>query len=189
MKPDYCSYPTRIAADVEIAEQLDGDRTAFVISSPSVGRCLLLRTVDYRVLRLLDDNLTPAAVCDEFRRRHGGTLRIPTLTRFLTRLDEVGILAGERAEGRPRQERRAPAQFYTRFKLFNPDPLFTRLAGALGWVWTAEFFVVSLLLMIMAALLALMNWAGIAHYGAYILREHYFGALVGEVLVCDMADI
>jgi hypothetical protein len=75
MKTDYCAYPPRIAADVEIAEQRDGDRTAFVINSPVVGRYLLLRTAEYRALRLLDDNLTPAAVCDEYMRRHGGTLQ------------------------------------------------------------------------------------------------------------------
>ncbi|HEV2664230.1 MAG TPA: hypothetical protein VG324_04930, partial [Blastocatellia bacterium] len=183
MKTDYCAYPPRIAADVEVTEQRDGDRPAFIISSPSVGRYLLLRTAEYRALRLLDANLTPAAVCDEFMRRHGGTLRIPTLTRFLTRLDEIGILAGERTDGRRPREQRAPAQFYTRFRLFNPDPLFTRLVGALGWVWTTPFFVVSLLLMLMAALLALMNGAEIAHYGGYILREHFVAFMVAGLLV------
>ena len=183
MKTDYCAYPPGIAADVEIAEQRDGDRPAFIISSASVGRYLLLRTTEYRVLQLLDEKLTPAAVCDEFMRRHGGTLKIPTLTRFLTRLDEIGILAGERAEGRRPQEQQLSAQFYTRFKLFNPDPLFTRLVGALGWVWTTPFFVVSLLLMLMAALLALMNGAEVAHYGGYILREHFIAVLVAGLLV------
>jgi putative peptide zinc metalloprotease protein len=188
MKTDYCAYPPRIAADVEIAEQRDGDRTAFVISSPSVGRYLLLRTAEYRALRLLDANLAPAAVCDEYMRRHGGTLRIPTLTRFLTRLDEAGILAGRRAEGLRPQGQRAPAQFYTRFRLFNPDPLFTRMVGALGWVWTMPFFVVSLLLTLMAALLALMNGAEISHYGGYILREHFITVLVAGLLVGVMHE-
>ena len=96
MKGDYCAYPPRIALDVEITEQHDGERPAFTIGSPSVGRYLLLRTVEYRVIKLLGEGLTPAAVCLEFRRRHGGTLPLPTLTRFLTRLDEIGILAGER---------------------------------------------------------------------------------------------
>jgi putative peptide zinc metalloprotease protein len=188
MKTDYCAYPPRIAADVEIAEQRDGDRTAFVINSPSVGRYLLLRTAEYRALRLLDDNLTPAAVCDEYMRRHGGTLRIPILTRFLTRLDEAGILAGRRAEGLRPQGQHTPAQFYTRFRLFNPDPLFTRLVGALGWVWTMPFFVVSLLLTLMAALLALMNVAEISHYGGYILREHFITVLVAGLLVGVMHE-
>jgi putative peptide zinc metalloprotease protein len=183
MKTDYCAYPPRIAADVEIAEQRDGDRPVFIISSASVGRYLLLRTAEYRALRLLDEKLTPAAVCDEYRRRHGGTLRIPTLTKFLTRLDEIGILAGERAEGRRPQEQLASAQFYTRFRLFNPDPLFTRLVGALGWVWTTPFFVASLLLMLTAALLALTNGAEIARYGGYILREHFVAFIVAGLLV------
>lgn len=183
MKTDYCAYPPRIAADVEIAEQRDGDRPAFVISSPSVGRYLLLRTAEYRVLQLLDANLTPAEICNEFMRRHGGTLRIPTLTRFLSRLDEIGILVGERAQGRRPQEPQLSAQFYTRFKLFNPDRLFTRMVAVFRWVWTTQFFVVSLLLMFMAALLALMNGAEVAHYGGYILRERYVAVLVAGLLV------
>jgi putative peptide zinc metalloprotease protein len=183
MKTDYCAYPPGIAADVEIAEQRDGDRPAFIVSSASVGRYLLLRTAEYRVLQLLGTNLTPAAVCEEFTRRHGGTLRIPTLTRFLTRLDEIGILAGERVEGHQTPERQSSAQFYTRFKLFNPDPLFTRLVAVFRWVWTTQFFVISLLLMLMAALMALMDGAEVAHYSGYMLREHFIAILVAGLLV------
>jgi multidrug resistance efflux pump len=188
MKTDYCAYPPRIAADVEITEQRDGDRSVFIISSPSVGRYLLLRAVEYRALRLLDEKLTPAAICDEFMRRHGGKLRVPTLTRFLTSLDEVGILAGERADDRRPQEQRDPAQFYTRFRLFNPDPLFTRLVGALGWVWTTPFFVASFALMLMTALMALTNGDEIAYYGGYILREHFVAVLVAGLLVGVMHE-
>jgi hypothetical protein len=183
MKTDYCAYPPRIAADVEIVEQRDGNRLSFIVSSAAVGRYLLLRTAEYRALRLLDENLTPAAVCAEFKRRHGRALRIPTLTRFLTRLDEVGILEGERVEGGRPQEQQLSAQFYIRFRLFNPDRLFTRLVGALGWVWTTPFFVVSLLLMLMTALLALMNGAEVARYSGYILNEHYIALLVAGLLV------
>ncbi len=43
MKTDYCAYPPQIADDVEIGEQRDGDRPAFIIGSSSVGRYLLLR--------------------------------------------------------------------------------------------------------------------------------------------------
>ena len=116
----YCAWPPQIAADVEIAEQQDGDRPAFIVNSASAGRYLLLRTAEYRVLRLLDEKLTPVAVCDEFGRRHGGTLTLATLTKFLSRLDETGILSGERAAGH-QPGRRSDAQFYIRFKLFNPD--------------------------------------------------------------------
>ena len=158
MKTDYCAWPPQIASDVECAEQQDGDRPAFIISSASVGRYLLLRTAEYRVLRLLDEKLTPAAVCNEFMRQHGGTLRLTTLTKFLTRLDEIGILAGERVEGHQAPERQLNTQFYTRFKLFNPDPLFTRIVAVFRWVWTTQFFVVSLLLMLDGGAAGIDEW-------------------------------
>jgi multidrug resistance efflux pump len=75
------------------------------------------------------------------------------------------------------------AQFYTRLRLFNPDPLFTRMVSVFRWVWTTQFFAGSLLLMLTAALLALMNRAEVAHYGGYILREHYVEVLAAGLLV------
>ena len=183
MKTDFCAWPPQIAADVEIAEQRDGDRPAYVVGSASSGRYLLLRTAEYRALRLLGPNLTPAEVCNEFKRQHGGTLRLTTLTGFLTRLDEIGILSGERVKCRQQPEQRLNTQFYSRFKLFNPDPLFTRMVSVFRWVWTTRFFAGSLLLMLTAALLALINGAEIAHYGGYILREHYVAVIVAGLLV------
>src|SRR5262245_13035880 len=172
-----CAYPPRIAADVEITEQRDGDRPAFIISSALIDRFLLLRTAEYRVLQLLGAGLTPEEICNEFMRRHGGTLRLVTLTKFLTRLDEIGILEGERVENPHPQVRELNTQFYARFKLFNPDLLFTRMVGLLRWVWTMWFFVLSLLFMLIAAFIALMNRAEVGDYARYILSEHYIAVL------------
>jgi hypothetical protein len=183
MKTDYCTYPPQIAADVEITEQRDGDRLAFITGSASVGRYLLLRATEHEVLRLLGENLTPAEVCLEFKQQHGGTLTLATLTKFLTRLDEMGILAGERIVGHQLPEQQLSTQFYFRFSLFNPDPLFVRALRVLRWVWTTEFFVGSLLTMLAAALLALMNGAGVARYGEYILREHFVAVIVAGLIV------
>ena len=183
MKTYYCAYPPQIAVDVEIGEQRDGDRPAFVVGSFSVGRYLLLRTAEYRVLRLIGEGFTPAEICIEFGKRHGGTLQLATLTKFLTRLDEIGVIAGARAEGGHMSEQQSGAQFYTRFKLFNPDPLFTHIVGRLGWIWTTRFFIVSLLLMLTAAALALVNGDEVAQYAGYILREHYLAVVVAGLLV------
>jgi putative peptide zinc metalloprotease protein len=180
---DFCAWPPQIAADVEIAEQRDGDRQAYIIGSASAGRYLLLRTMEYRVLRLLDEKCPPVAVCGEFKRQHGGTLTLATLTKFLSRLDETGVLAGERSTGYRRLDQPSNAQSYIRFKLFNPDLLFARMVSMFRWIWTTRFFAGSLLLMLAAALLALMNSAEVAHYGAYILREHYVAVIVAGLLV------
>src|SRR5262245_35732994 len=138
MKSDYCAYPPQLADDVEITEQRDGHRRSFIAGSVAVGRYILLREAERRVLSLLEDSLTPAAFCAEFQRRHGAKLPLATLAKFLTKLDDVGILAGERAEGHQPPEQQLGT--YTRFKLFNPDPLFARLVARLGWIWTTQFF-------------------------------------------------
>jgi putative peptide zinc metalloprotease protein len=182
MNTDYCAYPPQLADDVEITEQRDGDRQAFIAGSAAVGRYILLRAAERRVLSLLEQSLTPAALSAEFTRQYGSTLPPATLTKFLTKLDDVGILAGERAE-RPQPEQQLGTQFYTRFKLFNPDALFTRLVARLRWIWTTPFFVGSLLLMLATAALGLLNADEVVSYGGYTLREHYVAIVIAGLLV------
>jgi putative peptide zinc metalloprotease protein len=183
MKTDYCAYPPLIAPDVEISEQRDGDRTAFIAGSASVGHYLLIRDIEYRVLQMLGEGRAPAEICLQFKQKYGKTLALATLTKFLSRLDDYGILAGDRAAGRHSPGQQLSTQFYLRFSLFNPDPLFTRVVGALRLVWTAQFFGGSLLLMLIAAALALFNGTEVAQSGGYILREHYLAVIFAGLLV------
>jgi putative peptide zinc metalloprotease protein len=183
MKSDYTAYPPRLAADVEIAEQRDGQRPVFITGSASVGRHLLLRETEHQILSLLGGSLTPAEVCAEFRRRYGRTLSLQILVKFLTKLDETGILAGARAQGYELPVLPMSNQFYTRFKLFDPDPFFSRMLPWLRWVWTPGFFFCTLLAMLVATLLALLNWDEVASYGWYVAREHYVAIFVIGCLI------
>jgi putative peptide zinc metalloprotease protein len=183
MRSDYCAYPPLIAPDVEISEQRDGDSAAFIAGSASVGRYLLIRDPEYRVLQMLGEGCAPTEICLRFKQKYGRTLALATLTKFLSRLDDYGILAGYRAARRYSPGQQLSTQYYLRFSLFNPDPLFTRVVGTLRWVWTAKFFAGSLLLMLFAAALALINGAEVAQYGSYILRERYFAVIFAGLLV------
>jgi hypothetical protein len=183
MKAEYCTYPPQFAADVETAEQRDGARSAFVIGSLAVGRFLLLRETEQKVLRLLDGERSPGAVCAEFERRHGGALSLPTLTRFLSKLGEAGILAGERTHRPPPPDQQPGTQFYWRFKLFNPDRLFRRMVSYLRWVWTPGFVFCSVALMLTALLLALINGAEVTGYSLYVVREHFLMILLASELI------
>ena len=128
MKSDYCAYPPQLAADVEIAEQRDGERPVFIVGAASVGRYLLLRATEQQVVSLLDGARTASTVCAEFKQRTGVTLAVTTLVKFLTKLDGYGILAGERGAvpAAPQSQ-----QHYLRFNLFNPDRLFVWLLPGL----------------------------------------------------------
>jgi putative peptide zinc metalloprotease protein len=174
MKPaDYCAWPPRLASDVESAPRNDGERAAFIAGSASVGRYLILGAAEYRVVHLLDGTRTAAEVCAEF-------LPAPpagTLTRFLSKLDEVGMLAGERAQG-PVQALLPCNQVYLRWSVFHPDRLFTRLLPWLRWIWTPWFFAASVMLLVCMAGMALMNWAEVSRYSGETLRGHYLTILI-----------
>ena len=86
MKTEYLNYPPRMADDVEIIEQRDGDRLAFIAGSASAGRFILLGSIECRVLRLLTGGLTPNELCEEFKRLYNATLTLPTLKMFLVAL-------------------------------------------------------------------------------------------------------
>ena len=182
-KGDYCAYPPQIASDVEVTEQRDGERLVYIVGSAAVGRYVLLHPTEHYVLQLLGESLAPTALCDEFRRKHGGRLSLAALHKFLARLDEIGVLAGERTQSRAGPGQQSGRQFYVRFKLFNPDRFFARMAPRLRWVWTPGFVVTTLLLMLLALLLCLRDWAEVTSYGAFVLREHYVAVFLAGTLV------
>ena len=183
MKSDYTAYPPCLAADVEIAEQPDGERTVFVIGSAGVGRYLLLRAVERQLVGLLDGTRTAREVCGELRQLTGVSLSLAALAKFLAKLDSYGILAGERVQGVATPETPPSQMHYVRIKLFNPDPLFSRLMPKLRWIWTTDFFAVMTSLMVLALLLALTSASEVASYSVYMVREHFLVIFVAGGIV------
>ena len=134
---DYCAYPPRLAADAEIAPQTECQKPSYIVGSESVGRYLILGATERRVLELLDGSHS----LDGVSRGLPG-LTVAELSRFLTKLDEVGLLAG--ASSVIRRQRMLPGgEEYRRWSLFNPDPLFSRMLSGLRWIWTPGFFTLS----------------------------------------------
>ncbi len=173
---EFCAYPPQLAADVEISQTSGGENPSFVIGSSAAGHYLRLGITEHRVIKLLDGTPAPLAVCSAMQQAHGINLHLATLTRFLTRLDAAGILAGQRFSGRSAA---IPGnRFYLHWMLFNPDRLFTRVSRPLRWIWTSGFLAASLLLIALSAVIAVANWTEIASYAGQIAREHYPAVLL-----------
>ena len=181
-RPDQCLYPPCLAPDVEITPRTDGGTTKFIIGSAEVGRYLMLGAVEHQLVRFLNGSRTLAAVLEEFTLRNGSAPELADLARFLGKLEDAGILAGERA-GRPQQVLLSGNQVYLRWKIFDPEPLFARLLPALRWIWTPWFFVASALLIAFAALMALEDWPEVLRYGTQSLHQHYLTILLAAWLV------
>lgn len=94
--PECCAYPPRLAREVEIASEVDGAKTTFVIGSPEVGRYLKIGVVEHRVIELLDGTAGATAICSNAKQRYGLALQGTTLMRFLSKLEDAGILEGQR---------------------------------------------------------------------------------------------
>ncbi len=183
MKPDYCDYPPQPAADLEMAEQPDGERVVWVVGAASVGRYLLLGETERKVLMLIDGQRTPSQICETFLQQYGGKLGLPTLTKFLTKLETYGLLAGQRGKFQEGADSPQSQKAYKPIKLFNPDRLFTLLLPKLRWIWTTGFFIFSLAFILGMVLLALMHIEQVTAYAAPLMRDHYLAIFIAAYLI------
>jgi putative peptide zinc metalloprotease protein len=180
-RPEQCIYPPELAHDVEISVREEDGRTRFVVGSAGVGRYLMLGALERQVLDLLDGSRTAADVCRELAGRNGSAPALGVLVKFLDKLDNTGILAGER-EGRS-SAASLSGGIYLRWSLCNPNAFFGLLLPWLSWIWTRWFFTASLALLVIAGLVALTHWPEVARYGAETMRHHYIGIFVVAWLV------
>ena len=176
-------YPPQPAADLELAEQQDGARVVWMVGAASVGRYLMLGATEHSVLMLVDGQRTPQQICDAFGQQHGGKLSLPTLTKFLTKLESFGLLAGQRDNASSNPDSPQSQIPYKPIKLFNPDPLFSWLAPRLRWIWTTGFFVFSLAWILGSVLMALMNAEEVTAYAAPLIRDHSLEILLAAYLI------
>ena len=108
-------------------------------------------------------------------------LTVSELSRFLSKLDEVGLLAGVRSAV-PRGMLPGNEE-YRRWKLFDPEPLFHRMLSSLGWIWTPGFFALSAAMVAAAGILAILNQAEFARHAGIALRSHYAAILLAAWVV------
>ncbi|MFN0111233.1 MAG: HlyD family efflux transporter periplasmic adaptor subunit [Blastocatellia bacterium] len=181
--PDYSFYPPKPADDLELAEQQDGARVVWMAGAASVGRYLMLGSTERNVLALIDGTRTPQQICDTFLEQHGGKLGLATLTKFLTKLESYGLLAGEGQTHADTPDSLQSQQAYKPIKLFNPDPLFTALVPKLRWIWTTGFFCFSLAMIVGSTLLALMNWEQLSVQATPLIRDHALTILLAAYLI------
>ncbi len=181
MRSSYCQYPPEIDNEVEATPQQEAERQVYIVGRPSVGRYIKLGETEYQVLQLIGGRTLPE-ISATFAQQFGGNLTVATITKFLTKLNQVNLLAGEglSAESSSQQLSR---HAYLRLRLFDPDPLFGWLVPKLRWIWTPAFVIASLLLMLMTLLLALGDWAEVTHHSARLISEHFGLIFLAGLLV------
>ncbi|HEX4946504.1 MAG TPA: efflux RND transporter periplasmic adaptor subunit [Blastocatellia bacterium] len=171
MKTIYCQFPPEIDNEVEATPQQEAERQVYIVGRPSVGRYIKLGQIEYQVLQLIGGHTLPE-ISAAFAQQHGGNLTVATITKFLTKLNQVNLLAGEGLSAESSQQQFS-RHAYLRLRLFDPDPLFALLVPKLRWVWTPAFVVASLLLMLLTVFLALGNGAEVSNHATRLIANHY----------------
>ncbi|HJQ97016.1 MAG TPA: hypothetical protein VJ826_01820, partial [Candidatus Polarisedimenticolaceae bacterium] len=161
--------PPRLARGVTITRrQISEEEIYYLVKDPQAGSFLRVGEVEAALLRLLDGTHTTAEVSELLKSEHGFNVGVPIIEDFLGSLIQRGLvesrsfdpeafrkewLSQERARRRSLGSLLGTLAIF-KMKLLNPQALFTRLIGPLGFLWTRAFVVSTLILMALAALMA-----------------------------------
>ncbi|QDU99024.1 HlyD family efflux transporter periplasmic adaptor subunit [Lignipirellula cremea] len=167
---EFGSTRLRLRSDLIFTPQLTGDRPYYLVEDPLNSRFFRLGHVEYTLVTLLDGQTTIHDALSHL----STVLPHHQLTeadaaahcRWLVAMDlahteesaQAARLAGS-AQTAARQKTLAqwnPISF--RLPLGRPDPMFTRLAGALGWLYSPAATAVGLLLAAVGGFLVCSRW-------------------------------
>ena len=145
-----------LRAGLVVSQQDSGANPSVVIKIPETRWYFRLGAIEYEIVQQLDGQTSPEVVRNYIQERHGAELDEETLDRFLTRLEQAGLL--ESSEDVPvattdtsvawarrilSQARRSP--LFIRLKAFDPDWLLNYLSRHTELFFTRTFLVVSAL--------------------------------------------
>ncbi len=155
------SSAPKLRTDLTVREQQTPDGRSFVVKEPVSGNFFRLREAEHFVARQLDGETPIEVVRRRAERQFATTLPAGTLNAFITSLKAAGLLQSEAAPatqpaGRHRRLQGNP--LCLRFRLFDPDRLFTRLGPRVRPCYTRAFLVLSGALILLAIGTAAANW-------------------------------
>jgi putative peptide zinc metalloprotease protein len=175
----HCLYPPRVVAEVDVTEQVEGEQTRYVVRNRATARYFLLKPIEYQIFRRFEGAYTPAEMARGEGSESGPRPSLPSLIKFLTKLDSLGLIArsGDGADaGEANGAAKRSRGFYMKFPLFNPNSLLKWLDQRIGWALTKGYIIASFVVMALVTLLLLARRAEIVPYTARIHSE--YGVLV-----------
>jgi len=190
----------RLARGVSITRrQISEDEVYYLVRDARHGSFLRMGEVEAAVLRLLDGTRSPPDVAATLARTHDVSVDAATIETFVAGLVRRGLV--ESREFDPEEFRREWAQqqryrrrtlgqilgtlAYLKIHLFNPQRLFSRLVGPLGFFWTRTFVVVSLAVMVVACVMSAFHYVEILKSAQtfFAAATSSGGALVSSAVV------
>ena len=157
------SSAPKLRTDLIVQERQTPDGRFFVVKEPASGNFFRIREAEHFIAQQLDGETPIEVVRRRTEHQFDTTLPAATLNAFITSLKAAGLLHGDAApttQPAGRRWRLRGNPLYLRFKLFDPDRLFTRLGPWVRPCFTPHFLVLSAALILLAIGTATANWHG-----------------------------
>jgi len=153
--------PPKLRNDLTIVERRLAGEVSSIVKDPLTGNFFRLGEVE-RFIADQFDGATPVEVVRKRTEEKFATCLSPeTLNQFIKTLEKGGLLesaaSGEKASRR-RTRRIQGNLLYQRVRLCDPDHLFNRLIGRIGFLFTPYFLVLSAAVILFAVGVAISNW-------------------------------
>jgi len=179
----------RLRDDLITSRQTAAGAVSFVVKDPSTGQFFRFRDAEQFVAQQLDGS-TPL---DVIRRRTEGKFGAPlsreALADFIKTLRRYGLLEADGTEpghlSGPRRRVRG-SLLLLRLKAFDPDRLFNRLIGKLGFFFTRPFLALSAALIVLAFGVTFMHWHEIGQDVGRLYRIQVFAVAWLLILMVGM---
>src|SRR5436309_6351162 len=153
--------PPKLRNDLTIVERRLAGEVSSIVKDPLTGSFFRLGEAE-RFIADQFDGATPVEVVRKRTEEKFATSLSPeTLNQFIKTLEKGGLLesaAGGEKASRRRSRRIQGNLLYQRVRLCDPDRLFNRLIGRIGFLFTPYFVVFSAALILFAMGVAISNW-------------------------------
>jgi putative peptide zinc metalloprotease protein len=153
----------KLRADLKVSKQTFAGEVSCVIKIPETDSFNRIGEFDWEVLALCDGTRTPADIAAELNANNPDVSLCPEeVTEFLGGIDvntwerspaEKNLCILEKIRDERRERVNHESLLYIYFSAFDPDKVLTRLNRYLGWLFTRQFFIASLGIFLLAAIL------------------------------------
>ena len=174
-------YP-KLRKDLIVTSEIFEEKTYYVIKDPITKRFFRIKEPEYLILQRLDGKTSPEEIIRILKEQFDLILTSEILNRFISQVEKFGFLEGEislreltRLKYRAEKEKNILKRIlFIKVKAFDPDKFLDKLLKRVKFFFTKEFFVLSILLIILAILITISNWDDLG----YSLKGLYHPATI-----------
>lgn len=153
----------KLRSDLEIRSE---PNSGIIVKDPVLNGFYRFTPVQASVLGLLNGQLDPGSIARIVSEKHQSEVREEQVQDFLGRLQSLALLDHPYCWAKlesARKRKRTVIQSILSIKIhaFNPDRILTRLDQKLGFCFSSGFAVLAFFTIVVAAVIAIMNWESI----------------------------